>query len=183
MQQLEFLEAGIQDRQQRIVHRDVDPCQLAVGTNDRRLFREKFIPAKTDVLKPPLQWNPGALLPAQAVFDGVAILHQRLLDLFAHFMRMRSAKRRHLAIPPRSEILAKALEPEELAQCVKVLGKSRARVVHFRLLQELAPRLVREQGQGAELAAVLKVYEDFAGNAFLLFDSRTFGSLRAVLDE
>src|SRR4029077_1111638 len=79
--------------------------------------------------------------------------------------------------------LAKSLEPEELAQGVKMLGKLWTRVVHFRLFQELAPGLVREQGQGAQLAAVLEVGEDLACSAFLLFERGTIRSLRAILDE
>src|SRR5712692_6010401 len=64
-----------------------------------------------------------------------------------------------------------------------MLGTMRARVVHFRLFQELAPRLVREQRESAQLAAALKMREDFAGNVFLLFERRISGSLRSVLDE
>src|SRR5713226_5532746 len=96
---------------------------------------------------------------------------------------MRSTKSRDLAIPPRAEILAKALEPEELAQGEKMFGKARARLVYFRLFQELAPGLVREKGERAKLPAFFQMREYFSGDAFLLFDRRIFRSLRAVLDE
>src|SRR5207244_2053691 len=112
-----------------------------------------------------------------------AILHERLLDFLAHFMGMRSAKNRHLAIPPRAEVSAKVLEPEKLTQREKMLGKTRARVVHFRLLKELAPGLVCEQCERAQLAAALKMGDDFVDNAFLLFDRGISGNFRAVLDE
>src|SRR5260370_5884030 len=64
-----------------------------------------------------------------------------------------------------------------------MLGTVRARGGHFRWFQELAPRLVREQRESAQLAAALKMREDFAGNVFLLFERRISGGLRSVLDE
>src|SRR6266852_3292718 len=137
-------------------HRDVDSRELALGTNYRRLFSEEFVPPEADIFKLLLQRKPHVLLPVQAVFDGIAILHQRFLELLSHFARMGSAKGRNLAIPPCAEILAKALKPEELTQGEKMLEEARARVVHFRLFQELAPGLVGEQGERAQLAAGLK---------------------------
>src|SRR6266403_1691421 len=141
-------------------HGTVDASQLAIGTNYRGLFSEEFIPPEADVFKPLLQRKPGVLLPAQAVLDGLAILHQCLLDLLADFARMGSTKSRHLAIPPGAEILAKTLEAEELA-----------------------PGLVREKCERAQLAACFHMRQDFAGNAFLLSDRRKVGSFRAVLEE
>src|SRR5712671_4125887 len=64
-----------------------------------------------------------------------------------------------------------------------MLGKTWARVVRFRLFQELAPGLVCEQRESAQLAAAFKMPKDCAGNAFLLFDRGIFSSLGAVLHE
>jgi len=113
------------------------------------LLGEEFIPAEAYIFEPLLQGKPCTLVPAQAVLDGIAILHQRFLDFLAHFLRVGSAQRCHLAIPPRAELLAKTLQPEESAQRIEMLGKARALIGYFRLLQELAPGLVREQGKGA----------------------------------
>src|SRR4029077_15294486 len=183
LEQFQLLEAGIQDAQQSIRDRDADACQLAIGTNYRGLFGEELIPAAADVFKLLLQRKPHVLLPVQAVFDRVAILHHCFLEILSHFARMGSAKGGHLAIPPRAEVPTKAVKPEELAQGEKMLEKARSRVVHFRLVQELAPGLVREQGEGTQLAAGLKMREDFAGDAFQLFRRGAVGSLRSVLDE
>src|SRR5260370_2505484 len=100
-----------------------------MGTTYRRLVSEHFIPPEADVFKLLLQRKPHVLLPVQAVFDGVAILHQRFLEILSHFARMGSAQSGHLAIPPCPEILAKALKPEELAQGGKMPKRPRASVV------------------------------------------------------
>jgi len=64
-----------------------------------------------------------------------------------------------------------------------MLGHARTRVVHFRLFQKPAPRLVREQDEGSQLAATLQMRKDFAGNAFLFFGRRIIGALGTVLDK
>jgi len=74
---------------------------------------------------------------------------------------MRSAESRYLPIPPRAEILAEALEPRELAQCLEMFGQPWARPVHLRLFEKLTPRLMPKQHNRTQLAALFEVREDF----------------------
>src|SRR6266705_5137914 len=83
---------------------------------------------------------------------------------------MRSPESGHLAIPARGEILAEALEPRELTQSMKVFGKTRVRVIDFRLVYELAPRLVREERERTKFAAIFEMAQDFACRVFLIFE-------------
>src|SRR5260370_27651653 len=92
---------------------------------------------------------------------------------------MRSPESGHLAIPARGEILAEALEPCELTQRMKVFGKTRVCVIDFRLLYELAPRLVREEGERTKFAAIFEMAQDFACRVFLIVERCIANDLRA----
>src|ERR1700722_181883 len=96
---------------------------------------------------------------------------------------MRSAESRYLPVPPRGEILAEALEAEELAQCLEMFGQPRTRPVHLRLFEKLTPSLMRKQRNRTQLAAFFEVREDFAGDTLLFFDGGRTVALGAVFDE
>src|SRR5260370_22659238 len=95
---------------------------------------------------------------------------------------MRSPESGHLAIPARGEMLAEALEPCELTQRMKVFGKTRGCVIDFRLLYELAPRLVREERERTKFAAVFEMAQDFACPLFLILVRVIAKDLRAKFD-
>jgi len=98
-----------------------------------------------------------------------AILHLRFLGLLAHFARIGSAKSRHLAIPPRAKILAKALEPEVLAQRLKMLGR-RGRALFTLFVPGIGSKdLCLNNVKEPSLPPSSRCARIFAGNAFLLF--------------
>src|SRR6266478_1599836 len=96
---------------------------------------------------------------------------------------MGSSEGSYLAIPTRGEILAEALEPGELAQRMKMFGKPRVRVIDSGVFYELAPGLVREESERAELTAVFEMTQDFGGNALLIFQRRMARDFRAEFDK
>src|SRR5258705_401214 len=91
---------------------------------------------------------------------------------------MGSPERGNLAIPARGKIPAEALEPGELTQRMKVLGKTRARIIDSRLLYELAPRLVREKRERTKFAAIFEMAQDLACSAFLILERGIARDLR-----
>src|SRR5260370_40719159 len=96
---------------------------------------------------------------------------------------MRSPESGHLAIPARGEILAEAVERCELTQRMKVFGKTRVCVIDFRLLYELAPRLVREERERTKFAAIFEMAQDFACRVFLILERGIAKDLRAKFDK
>jgi len=96
---------------------------------------------------------------------------------------MRSAESGHLPVPPCAEIFAEALEPEELAQRLKMFRQPRACLVHLGLFEKLAPCLVREQSDRTQLAAFFEVRKDFTGDALLFFHCGRTDSFGTVFDE
>src|SRR4029077_19070543 len=96
---------------------------------------------------------------------------------------MGSSKGSYLAIPTRGEILTEALETGEVAQRMKMFGKPRVCVIDGGVLYEVVPRLVREESERAELAAVFEMTQDFGGNALLIFQRRMARDFRAEFDK
>src|SRR5215469_8413591 len=96
---------------------------------------------------------------------------------------MRSAKRHHLPVPSRAQVLSKPLEMEKTTQSIKMLQKARARVVHLGLFQELAPRLVRKEGDGTQFPAALAMRDDFSRDAFLFLHRTVAGGLGTKFEE
>src|ERR1700722_166761 len=84
LQKSEFLVARLENGKQCIGHRTVNARQLALRTNDGWLFGEELVPAEGKVFESLLQREPGVFLPVQTLFDGVAELQQRFLDLLTH---------------------------------------------------------------------------------------------------
>src|SRR6267378_1530691 len=64
-----------------------------------------------------------------------------------------------------------------------MLGISRLRVVYLCRFDELAPRLMREERERAQLSAGLKVCKNFTRNPLLVLITRIITNLRAVLNE
>src|SRR6266700_6182512 len=96
---------------------------------------------------------------------------------------MRIPESGHLAVPARGEILAEAVEQGELTQRMKVFGKTRVRVIDFRLVYELAPRLVREERERTKFAAIFEMAQDFACRVFLILERGIAKDLRAKFDK
>src|SRR5262249_21774107 len=160
------------------VHGVVNSHKLAIGSNDSRLLRKKFLPAETGVLEALLKWKPHTLLPAQAALDSIAILHQRFFNLLAHVARMRRAESCYLTIPARAEFLAKTLQTEELPKCLKMFRKARAGAVDSCCVEELAPGFVREQNDQAQFPTALEMPEYFASDMLLILCHYDTGSFR-----
>ena len=110
LEQLQFFVARVQNRKKGLIDGFADAHQFAVSANDRGLFGKKFFPAKAEVFELLLQWEPGVLVPAEAVLDGITKLHERFLDFFAHFARGRRAEGSHLTVPAAGEVLAQVHE-------------------------------------------------------------------------
>src|SRR5258707_15042 len=122
-------------------------------------------------------------MPGEAVFDGIAKLHQGFFDFLAHFAGGRCAEGGHLAVPAASEVLAQVHEARKLAQGLKMFREARAGVLDSRCLDELAPNLVSEPREGAKLAAILEMGEDFVRDALLILERMLTRKLRAIFEE
>ncbi len=68
-------------------------------------------------------------------------------------------------------------------QGAKMFEQARAGAIHFCRVDELVPGFVREKREGAELAALFEVAENFRGDAQLIFQIRGLWKLRAILHE
>src|SRR6266568_3973351 len=62
-------------------------------------------------------------------------------------------------------------------------GEPREAILDLCCLDELAPSLVSEQGEGAKFAAIFKMDEDFASDAFLILKRMFLRKLRAEFEE
>ncbi len=183
LEQLQLLVAGVQDGKERLIDGFADAQQFAIGANNGRLFGKKLFPAKTEILELLLQREPGVLMPAEAILDGITKLHERFFDFFAHFAGRRRAEGGHLAVPAAGEVLAQVHEARKLAQGLKMFGEARASVFYFCRFDELAPSLVREERERAKLSAILEMDEDFAREAFLILERMLMRKLWAEFEE
>src|SRR5437899_582931 len=145
LEQLQFIETRVEDGEKGVGDGFADAHELALRADDRGLFGEKFLPAKAEVGELLLEREPGAFMPAQAVFDGIAVLHERLFHFLAHMRRGRSPERGHLAVPTRGKLLTEILEVRQFVQGMKVLGPPRARVIYFCRFDKLAPGFMSEE--------------------------------------
>src|SRR5437879_4658086 len=64
-----------------------------------------------------------------------------------------------------------------------MLRKTRVCLVDFRRFDELAPGPVGKECDGTELAAILQMSEDFAGDALLILVGQVVRKMRTMLDE
>ena len=145
LEQLQIFITRVQDRQQGVIDRPADAHQFTVRAYDRGLFGQELLPAKSEVFELLFEREPGVLIPAEAIIDGIAKLHQRFLDFFAHVRRRECPEDRHLAVPAAGEVLTKSLEVRQFPQCVEMFREARVRVVHPCGFYEMAPGFVREQ--------------------------------------
>jgi hypothetical protein len=139
--------------------------QFSFCAHDRGLFGKKFLPAKTEVPKLLLEREPGAFMPAQAIVNRIAILHERFFHFFAHLRGGRSAERRHLAVPARPKLPTLVCQASQRVQCAKMLEQSRACSIYLCRINKLVPGFVRKQRKGTEFAALFEMAQDFRGDA------------------
>src|SRR5258708_18762929 len=64
-----------------------------------------------------------------------------------------------------------------------MLGEARACILDLCCLDEVAPSLASEKGEGAKLAAIFKMDEDFASDAFLILKRMFLRELRTEFEE
>src|SRR6266853_3913670 len=64
-----------------------------------------------------------------------------------------------------------------------MLGEARAGILDLCCLDEVAPSLASEKGEGAKLAAIFKMDEDFASDAFLILNRMFLRELRTEFEE
>src|SRR5712664_422403 len=168
LEQFQLLEARVQNGKEGVRDGFVNAHQCTIGTDDRRLFGKKFFPAQAEIFELLLKGEPGLRMPVQATPDGIAKLHQRFFNFFAHFTRRGRPERRHLTVPAPGEFLAQVFEARKLAQGLKMPGEARMRVVHFCGFDEMVPGFMREERERTEFAAIFKMAENFARDALLI---------------